>query len=253
MSNKISIETAYNVEFEYNLSNIWDRVWAFLIDSLIKIGYLILIFLVFGRIVDDFPWILIALSLPWLFYSLAFEILNNGQTPGKKAMNIQVVSLDGRNLTSGQLLNRWMLRFIDFLMFSTSIAFLAVTSTRKSQRLGDMAANTTVISLKDKTSVSKTSKVKLPDGFEGKYPQTTKLKDEEVELIKQVIRDRTESGSKLRLAMAEKLSDYLGIPKEEKSKDYLKQVVYNYNYFIMLEEGQITPPKSSSIYSSEEE
>lgn len=253
MSDKISIETAYNVEFDYNLSNVWDRVWAFLIDSLIKTGYLLLIFVIFGIAMSGMPWILFILVLPWFFYSLAFEIYNNGQTPGKKAMNLQVISLDGRNLRTGQLVNRWMLRFIDFIVFSTSIAFLAVISTKKGQRIGDLAANTTVISLKERTSFSKTSKVKLPEGFQGKFPQVTKLKNEEVELIKEVIRDQSESGSKVRLAMAEKLEEFLGVPKTDKSKDYLKQIVYDYNYFIMLKEGQITPPTTSSILNSSEE
>jgi len=211
VSDKISIETAYNVEFEYTLSNVWDRVWAYLIDSLIKIGYMVFVFAILASTLEDNVYLYIILLIPYLIYSLAFESFNNGQTP------------------------------------------LASISTRRRQRIGDMSANTTVITLKEKTSVKKSSKVRLPDGFVGTFPQTTKLKDEEVELIKDVVRNNTPAGNKLRLAMAEKMVDYLGIPKETKSKEYLKQIVFEYNYFISLEEGLIEPPSSNILDASSEE
>ncbi len=253
MSNTISIETAYNVEFEYSIANVWDRVLAFLIDWLIKIGYLSIVFMLIGTVLYEVIWIGILFILPWVFYSLMFEIFNQGQTPGKKAMQLRVVSLNGRNLETSQLVNRWLLRFLDFLIFSTGVAFLSAISTRKGQRLGDLAANTTVISLKEKEHISNVSKVKLPEGFIGKFPQCAQLKDEEIEFIKEVIRDKSDSSSKVQLALAEKLEDVLGIPKETKSKDYLKQIVYEYNYFQQLEEGLISPPPISSTPNTEEE
>ena len=53
---------------------------------------------------------IILMSIPVMFYSLAFEILLNGQTPGKVANKIRVVKLDGSKPTFGSYIIRWFLR-----------------------------------------------------------------------------------------------------------------------------------------------
>ena len=251
MADRISIETAYNVAFEYTVATVWDRIWGFLIDAVIKIGYWILaVFLVF-ELVGQLWWLWIVFLIPYTFYSLGFELFNDGQTPGKRAMNIKVVSLDGRNLTLSQIVIRWLFRTIDFWIFSTSVSFVSAISTRKGQRIGDLSAETTVVSLRDTTKIKKASKVRLPKGFVGKYPQVSKLKDEDIELMKEVIRNRNTSAERIRLALCEKLVDYLGIPKHIKSTEYLKEIVYEFNYFALLEAGEIQPDSRNSSYEEE--
>ena len=252
MSNKISIETAYNVEIDFQLANIWDRVWAYIIDLLIKIGYVIFIFLSLANVLENFQWAYAILLIPYFFYSLAFEVFSNGQTPGKKAMQIKVVSLDGKNLRTGQLIMRWIIRIIDFFIFSASVAFLAVVSTKRAQRLGDLAADTTVITLKDKTSIKKASRVKLPENYQGQNRQVLQLQDSDIELLKQVIRDKTDAADKVRTSMSLKMIDLLEIPKTGNSKDYLKMIVYDYNYFQMLDDGLIDAPRTAIGFQEEE-
>ena len=239
MHNTIIIETAYNVKVEYSLTTVWERIWAYIIDMLIKICYIVFIILLISTSSKPNFLILAILLLPYMFYTLLFETFLGGQTLGKKAMNIKVLSLDGRNLTSGQLITRWIVRLLDFWVLSSNIAFLAVASTAKGQRIGDMMANTTVISLRDKSSISKSSRVRLPQNYVGQYPQVLQLKDHEIELLKQVIRDQTEANHKLKTHAAQHIENLLNIPKMSSSKDFLKMIVYDYNYFHALAEDKL--------------
>lgn len=236
--NKIKVSTAYNVEIEYFTASAWERTLGFLIDLFIKIAYGILITVVFvtGLNVKSY-WLYILLSLPYLFYSLMFEMFNNGKTVGKTVMKTQVVSLTGKNTTLGQYLIRWFARMIDFNLFTTGLAFISVVSTEKGQRIGDMLANTAVITQSDrKVSRSNLSRVKMPNGYIGKYREVLQLKDQHIQTLKQVIFNNTPASKKIQLAAAEHIMYLTGIPKSMPSKKYLKMIVYDYNYFQLLAE-----------------
>ena len=84
----------------------------------------------------------------WLF--LLVVVLYNflqeawsGQTLGKRIMKVRVVAADG-DLTKASVLVRTLLRFVDFLPFFYLMGFLLVLVTPGKQRLGDLAAGTTV-------------------------------------------------------------------------------------------------------------
>ncbi|MBL4594914.1 MAG: RDD family protein, partial [Flavobacteriales bacterium] len=83
--NKIEITTTQNVTVEYELSPLIYRINAFILDGVIlTIGCLILWGItagIFGRFADLAIYFTV---LPVaLFYSLAFEHFNNGQSIGK--------------------------------------------------------------------------------------------------------------------------------------------------------------------------
>jgi len=87
----------------------------------------------------------------WLYVALCFAYftlfeLISGQSLGKKAMGLRVVSVGG-GLTPRQALVRSLFRVIDGLPFVVPYLLGAVilVSTRKHQRLGDMAAGTLVV------------------------------------------------------------------------------------------------------------
>src|SRR3954467_3102970 len=100
--------------------------------------------------------IVMTLLLPIVFYSLAFESWLEGQTIGKRIMRIKVVKIDGYQASFAEYLIRWFFRLIDLSIFNGLIAVITVATTKKSQRLGDMAAGTAVITLKNKINISHT-------------------------------------------------------------------------------------------------
>ena len=78
------------------------------------------------------------------FYFPAFEWLWRGQTPGKRFQGIRVVRTDGQPVGLAPVLVRNLIRIVDVIL----LPFLAVISmvvTRRSQRLGDLAAGTMVV------------------------------------------------------------------------------------------------------------
>jgi len=81
----------------------------------------------------------------FLAYFVLLEGLWNGQTLGKKAMGIRVRMADGLPLTFGAAIGRNIMRPADMFPGSYFMGLMAMFSTPKSQRIGDLIANTVVV------------------------------------------------------------------------------------------------------------
>ena len=229
------IETAQNIGILQNSASIGDRILAFLIDLFIIIMYSIIsMLLLAGLEADRFGEMVyyVVIGLPIFLYYLLFETFWGGKTPGKAALKIRVVKLDGSRPAFSNYLIRWLLRIIDISLGSGSIAVVTILLNGKGQRLGDMAAKTTVITEKRKVSLANTLAVEIPEDYVPKYPQVTILKDRDVQEIKEIYRNaRIKGNHNIIIALAEKLSSLLGVKFEEKPIVFVKQVIEDYNYF----------------------
>ena len=229
------IETAQNIGIQQNSASIGDRILAFLIDLFIIIMYSIIsMLLLAGLEADRFGEMVyyVVIGLPIFLYYLLFETFWGGKTPGKAALKIRVVKLDGSRPAFSNYLIRWLLRIIDISLGSGSIAVVTILLNGKGQRLGDMAAKTTVITEKRKVSLANTLAVEIPEDYVPKYPQVTILKDRDVQEIKEIYRNaRIKGNHNIIIALAEKLSSLLGVKFEEKPIVFVKQVIEDYNYF----------------------
>lgn len=78
------------------------------------------------------------------------ETLWKGRTPGKAAMGLRVVTLDGGPVRFRHAAIRWLLALIDFYLLLGVPAIVTAMVTRRSQRLGDVAAGTVVIRDKER-------------------------------------------------------------------------------------------------------
>jgi len=68
-----------------------------------------------------------------------------GATAGKMVMGLKVVKLDGSPVGIPAVLARNVLRVVDGLPFFYIVGLVFVAVTNKNQRLGDLAAGTTVV------------------------------------------------------------------------------------------------------------
>ena len=134
----ITVQTSQNIEIEYELAGVGDRIVAYLVDVLIYGAYYFSIALLSTQLKNMSAWWGYAIFLPILLYQLLCEVLLNGQSIGKKVKNIRVISLDGNQPHIGQYLIRWLFRIIDTMMSSGLVAVLTVSLTDKSQRLGEL-------------------------------------------------------------------------------------------------------------------
>ncbi len=186
------IETAQNITIRQNAAHLTTRTGSYLIDRFIIIGYYILVILILRLMDYSFSWdnvsVVVLFSIPPFFYSLIFESLMNGQTPGKVANKIRVVKLDGSKPTFGSYIIRWILGFIELSMFGGSLAILAILLSAKGQRLGDMAAGTTVISEKKRVSLNDTFAGDIVENHTPTFPQVTTLSDTDIRTIKEIYR-----------------------------------------------------------------
>lgn len=233
---EFQIETAQNVIINQQVANLSTRIWAYLVDALIIISYFILIFMLlnsldFKKNFDTYVSYTL-ISLPILFYSLFFETLLNGQTPGKMMLNIRVVKIDGSKPNFGSFLLRWVLKIIDIDIASGSVAILTILLNGKGQRIGDIAAGTTVINERHKIELNDTILSNIADNYQPVYTQVTLLSDKDIQTIKNLylkaIRNRDH---KIILKLEIKITEITGIKTTQKPFDFVETILNDYNYY----------------------
>lgn len=194
---KIEIITTQNVPIQYESANLKDRVIATLID-LVFLGLIIGVFsfvffvLLFKNFsTDSVPFIFyyVVITFLSLFYGLIQEVFYNGQTWGKKIMQIKIIKLNGEVPNLSDFIMRWIFRPIDIWGSSGAIGSLLISSGEKAQRLGDILANTTVIKLSGYRRISLSDIENLPNAENTsiKYPLVAKFSDDDMLAIKQLL------------------------------------------------------------------
>ena len=237
MSN-LQINTTQNVNLNYKIVSIGERIIAFLIDGFILYLYAVLVDFIgdaIGYIYED-GWTqrgLVALIfLPAMFYSLLMHSIFNGRTVGKMLLKMRVVRFDGSPVHWSNYLVRWILRLVDIYIFLGAIGLLTILFSQRRQRLGDAAAGTVVISTKNKTKVSHTILEDVEEAYEPKFTNVTLLTDKDVRLIKETYHIARKSNDfKTLTALRVKIDSILQTKSELYDIQYLDTVLKDYNYY----------------------
>ncbi len=150
------------------IAGFWRRYGAYVIDGLIlgvvwAIFYFVIMIMFFGIMIASsdgssenvYSSLLslflslgicmldIAILIVYLLYFTWFESSNYQGTPGKIAVGMQVVDLQGNRISFGKALIRNLLKIVSFLMLG--LGFIIIAFTEKGQGLHDMIAGTTVV------------------------------------------------------------------------------------------------------------
>jgi uncharacterized RDD family membrane protein YckC len=164
----VEIVTPENISFRYWLAGPSRRLPAYLMDVVIQALVLILAWLglgfafgspgLFGVFIGLF---LVILFLVHWFYGSLLEAVWNGQTLGKRAMRIRVLTVQGQPIRAWQAVLRNVLRAVDAMpviplipaffglaelslpLFAVGLLWAALND--RFQRLGDWAAGTMVV------------------------------------------------------------------------------------------------------------
>ncbi|MFN3942453.1 MAG: RDD family protein [Flavobacterium sp.] len=241
---QLAIVTTQNVTIHFQAASVGDRILAYVLDWLIKIAYAISVYFVFFVAVGIEDWantldnwsqisVYIIFYFPVIFYSLLFESIFEGQTLGKKMMKTKVVKIDGYQATFGDYIIRWLFRLIDISTNSGMIGLIAMISSSKTQRLGDMAAGTAVISLQNKVDINHTILQEIQGDYQPIYPQVIKLSDNDVRIIKESFeRSVVQRDYQTLIKLREKIEQVAGITnKMGNDMDFIRTVLKDYNYY----------------------
>jgi uncharacterized RDD family membrane protein YckC len=233
--NTIRITTSQNIELEYDLASLGERIGAFALDLLVVFAYLIIISIVVNVIAvsgNQSGLIYFLLFLPAAFYNLLSEIFLNGQTLGKRVLKIKVISITGTSASIGQYMIRWLFRLIDIFFSFCTCALISVAVSDKKQRVGDMVAGTTLIKTQPRTAFNQTMYVPTPEiNYTVSYPAVTSLSDKDIQLIKEALLHISKTNNLyLAYPVAEKVKKMLNIETNLDPSHFLQTVVADYNY-----------------------
>ena len=93
---QVHVRTTQNVFINYKVASVGDRILAYLLDQIILIVFIIVMFAIYVNVKMDIVWVwIVTIVVPYLLYHPLFEIFMNGQSPGKRVFDIQVIRLDG--------------------------------------------------------------------------------------------------------------------------------------------------------------
>lgn len=233
---ELQINTTQNVKINFTAAGVGERLLAFLLDMAIKIGYLLLLNWTFGAFDNMDEWSQIAintvLSFPVMFYTLALEALLEGQTIGKRALKIKVVKIDGYQASLSDYVVRWFFRIVDIYIFG--LGFFIIMFNKKLQRIGDMAAGTAVISLKEKVNISHTILENLKSDYKPTYPNVIKLSDNDARIIKDTFTNaKTSKDYQTLIKLRKKLVEVVGIKdiKQKTDIEFIDVILKDYNFY----------------------
>jgi uncharacterized RDD family membrane protein YckC len=231
----LDIQTPENVAFGYQIAGIGSRFLASLLDTIIVVLLQIVVLVVLTLILNAFEgtawadqvsgWIvaifgLIAALFYWGYY-IFFEMLWNGQSPGKRWVGLRVIRADGTPITLSESLIRNLVRIIDFLPAAYGVGVVTMFIDKQSRRLGDLAAGTLVVQDRppisiQSLSVKRTASLKMRgltkvslDGF-----PIERLSNDDLSLIENFLirRDQLTHRQSLAIQILNTLHQRLGLP-----------------------------------------
>jgi len=158
LSDQHTIETPEQISLDLAVAGIGSRFLALALDTLIQVlvGLVTLLALalmaytgLLSRIAALNNWVIAGVLLSGFLlyygYFAIFEILWNGQTPGKRYVGIRVIKDSGRPLTAGETIGRNLMRIVDQIPAFYAVGIIAALLNRKHQRLGDLLVGAVLV------------------------------------------------------------------------------------------------------------
>ncbi len=239
MDENLHIRTSTGVDLSFELASLGDRILAWFLDMLLIVSYFIIVAMSVASYMDadgtNAQVAMFLLMLPILFYHFLSETLMNGQSIGKRARNIQVVRLDGQQATIGNYAMRALVRLLEVTILQGSLAMLFIVGNKYGQRLGDVAAGTTVVKIKKQNSMKESLFRDVPETHQIRYPEAVRLSNDDAETLGLLLYELKKSRNemvlmKLAQDARKRLAARLGIDSPVHDLDFLNGILDDYNY-----------------------
>lgn len=238
------IETPENIAFSYEIAGIGSRFMAAIIDTILIIIIQALIFLVASTAIRQFEVAgsvlnagaaILSFVMLWGYY-LIFEMIWNGQSPGKRATGLRVVGIGGRPIGFVSSALRNVIRLIDFLPGLYGIGVVVMFIDGRARRLGDLAASTLVVRERGKVTLeSLTVKAAPVDDQRLLIEHLDRLTNQDYDLLSEYLRQRSTLGADARKRLAVQLAggiaSRLGVEAVYYPDAFLEHVAADYRTF----------------------
>ena len=232
----VKLDTGFNIEVDFPIAPFHRRFFAWFIDFIILTsyyfgGYFLLAGLLGPDWRDEHLWLYALYLLPYVFYHVVMESLANGQSLGKKLMNIKVITLEGGQPSLSQYIIRWLFRTFD-VVFLMLPGFFAIILSSRSQRFGDMIAGTIVIDTRASTTWQDTIFTEVESSYKPRYPQVMQLTDRDINTLKSIISAVVKRNDyELAHRISERIQSKLNMQAQEDSLQFLQRLLKDYNYY----------------------
>ncbi|MBU0487883.1 MAG: RDD family protein [Bacteroidetes bacterium] len=230
----IRVTTTQNVGIDFQVASIGERLLSAIIDYAIFFAWYMLALVAAGMMRFVGVWFFIVALLPVVLYNLLCEIFFNGQNVGKAILKLRVVRVDGTEPTIGNYFTRWVFRIVDSLILIGAVATVTIIVNGKGQRLGDMAAGTTVIRQKKKVTLQDTMYRQVTPDYRLTFENVNLLADADIETIREVLMHFRRNYSRDGLALLEKtkkaVERKMGVVSEMRAVEFLDRVLSDYNF-----------------------
>lgn len=237
LDDRLTLASAEGIDLDLRLAGIGSRGSAFLVDLALQAIALGLAGLVAGAFGDlGRAFLAVAAFLVLLGYPILAEAFG-GRTVGKALLRLSVVSTEGTPITFLASVIRNLVRLVDSLPGTYFVGIAAVLLTRRSQRVGDLAAGTLVVHRDRSRSGSDGSaspraatapEVVLPPEAAGW--DVSSVTAEEVAAVRSFLERRSDLDPSHRANLAQTLSFQLlpkvaGVPLDGGPERFLERVV----------------------------
>uniref|UniRef100_UPI0025FF13D2 RDD family protein n=1 Tax=uncultured Mucilaginibacter sp. TaxID=797541 RepID=UPI0025FF13D2 len=230
----ITVHTTQNIDIDYEIGGLGERILARIIDFAIFIPFLFIgIFFSMSGSQTSIIIFYAVLGLILVFYDLLCEVFFNGQSLGKRAVKIRVISLDGARPKFSQFLLRWLFRLVDFSLTGGLCGLVTAAVTENGQRVGDLVAGTVLVKTSPRTTMNNIAFPITENAYEPVFVQAGELNDSDIALIHEVIATYFKNGNnQLVYNMADKTRNYLGIsmPPDMNSMQFLQTIIKDYTH-----------------------
>lgn len=142
----VEVRTSENVELGWDVAGIGSRLLALVVDLLLVglIDACLLILVTAVLVGSDSVGAILLLSfisfVVLVGYFVVAETASGGRTPGKRALGLRVIRVDGGAAGFGEALVRGLVRVVDL-----PLGIFPMFFTRSTRRFGDFAAGTFVV------------------------------------------------------------------------------------------------------------
>ncbi|MBC6696607.1 RDD family protein [Hymenobacter puniceus] len=236
----IRVQTAQNVTLEYEVASVGERIVAAIIDDLILLAWIVLWALLVSALGSDnnvlVGLVILVAGVPAVFYHLLCELFFNGQSLGKKARHIKVIRLDGTRPGFGDYLLRWILRIVDTGILSGLIAVVVILANGRGQRIGDLAAGTSVVSTRARQQGGSLAPAFTDADYMVVFPQAAQLQDHDVATIRQLLFKGLERENyELLNEVANKVKTLTGIQTQLPDEAFLRTVLRDHAHLAAVQ------------------